>query len=184
MGRISIIIFFSFILAQTVSSQQFYLTRSGVAGFVSNAPLEVIKAESQKVTGAINLTDRSFAFTIDNKSFKGFNSALQQEHFYENYMETQQYPTSSFKGKIIEEIDLNSKQEQVVRAKGVLDIHGVEQERIIKGKVKIMDGKIQLQADFTILLEDHQIKIPRVVYQKIAETIDVSIKAELTLTTE
>ena len=184
MGKISIIILFTIILAQTAYSQQVYFTRTGVAGFVSNAPLEVIKAESKEVIGAINLTDRSFAFTIDNKSFKGFNSALQQEHFYENYMETQKYPASSFKGKIIEEIDLNSKLEQVVRAKGVLDIHGVEQERIINGKVKIMDGKIQLQADFTVLLEDHQIKIPRVVYQKIAETVDVSIKAELTLKTE
>jgi len=184
MGRFFITLLFIFISINCVFTQQVYLTRSGTASFTSNAPLEIIKAQSDEVMGAIDLKDRTFIFTMDNNSFKGFNSSLQQEHFYENYMETQQYPASSFKGKIIEEIDLNSKLEQVVRAKGVLDIHGVEQERIIKGKVKIMDGKIQLQADFTVLLEDHQIKIPRVVYQKIAETVDVSIKAELTLKTE
>jgi polyisoprenoid-binding protein YceI len=165
-------------------SQQIYITHTGKAGIVSNAPLEVIKAESAEMNGAINLADRSFAFTIDNKSFKGFNSALQQEHFYENYMEVQDYPVSSFKGKIIEEIDPASSKEQVVRAKGILNIHGVEQERIIKGTVKITGKKLQLEAGFTVLLEDHQIKIPRVVYQKIAETIDVTISALLILKSE
>jgi len=169
------------IFPDLVLAQQIYMTRNGKAGFTSNAPLEVIKAETEELSGAINLADRSFAFTIDNKSFKGFNSALQQEHFYENYMEAQQYPSSSFKGKIIETIDLNLTGEQVIRAKGILDIHGVEQERIIKGTVKVVNQKLQIQADFTVLLEDHQIKIPRVVNQKIAEMIEVSITAELIL---
>jgi hypothetical protein len=178
-SKLSSIIFITIFFLQTALSQQIYITHSGYACFVSNAPLEVIKAESNEVSGAINLADRSFAFTIDNKSFKGFNSALQQEHFYENYMEAFKFPSSTFTGKIIEEIDLNSPQEQVVRAKGMLEIHGVEQERIIKGTIKIVDDKILLSADFSVLLEDHQIKIPRVVYQKIAEEIFVSVKAEL-----
>jgi hypothetical protein len=176
---ISIIITILFFLVQTVISQQVYMTRKGVASFISNAPLELIRAESKELHGAIDPIARTFVFNIDNKSFKGFNSPLQQEHFYENYMETNQFPSSSFKGKIIEEIDLNSTTEQVVRAKGILDIHGVEQERIIKGTVKVTDQKIELRADFSVLLEDHQMKIPRVVYQKIAESIDVSVSAEL-----
>lgn len=184
MSKLSSIIFITIIFLQTAFSQQIYMTRTGSAGFTSDAPLEVIKAESDEVSGAINLADRSFAFTIDNKSFKGFNSTLQQEHFYENYMEAQKYPASTFKGKIIEEIDLNSSQEQVVRAKGMLEIHGVEQERIIRGTIKIINDKILVSADFTVLLEDHQIKIPRVVYQKIAGEISVSIKAELIRKTE
>lgn len=178
-SKITFIIAVTSFLLQSAFSQQIYLTRSGQASFTSNAPLEIIKAGSNEVFGAINLTDRSFAFTIDNKSFKGFNTALQQEHFYENYMEVQQYPSSSFKGKIIEEIDLSSQQDQLVRAKGMLVIHGVEQERIIKGTIRISADKIMLNADFTVLLEDHHIKIPRVVYQKIAEVIDVSITAGL-----
>lgn len=167
------------LFAKTALPQQVFATRTGVAAFISNAPLEIIKAESKEVHGAIDFSSKTFVFTIENKSFKGFNSALQQEHFYENYLEAQQFPSSTFKGKIIEDIDLSSSNEQVVRAKGILDIHGVGQERIIKGTVKIVDGKLQLLADFTILPEDHQIKIPRVVYQKIAEVIDVSITAEL-----
>ena len=177
--RIIIIILITFPAFKIAFPQQVYITRTGIASFVSDAPLEVIKAESKDVHGAIDLADRSLVFTIDNKSFKGFNSALQQEHFYENYMETQLYSSSTFKGKIIEEIDLSSLKEQVVRAKGILDIHGVEQERIIKGTLKFEDNKLKLRANFTVLLEDHQIKIPKVVNQKIAETIEVSISADL-----
>jgi len=179
-GRTLFIILIALFSFNGAFSQQIYLTRTGTATFLSNAPLEVIKAESAEVSGAINLVDRSFAFTIDNNSFKGFNSSLQQEHFYENYMEIQEYPLSSFKGKIIEEIDAASAREQTVRAKGTLLIHGIEQERIIKGTMKISGNKILVHADFTVPLEDHQIKIPRVVYQKIAEVIEVSIHAELT----
>lgn len=165
-------------------AQQVFLTHTGISSFVSNAPLELIKASSDQVEGAINLEDRTFVFTIDNNTFKGFNSSLQQEHFYENYMEVQKYPRSTFSGKIIEEIDLQSTAEQIVRAKGTLDVHGVEQERIIKGTVKISGDKLILHADFTVPLEDHNIKIPRIVYQKIAEIIDVTVSAELTRKTD
>jgi polyisoprenoid-binding protein YceI len=167
------------LLVKITTGQQVFMTRTGTASFVSNAPLEVIKARSNEVQGAIDPVKKTFAFTIDIKSFKGFNSALQQEHFYENYMEVQTYATSSFKGKIIEDIDMNSAQEQIIRAKGILEIHGVAQERIIKGTINITDGKISLNADFSILLEDHQIKVPKVVNQKIAESIEVSVTAEL-----
>lgn len=179
-----VFILFAFILLQSAFSQEVFITRNGTAGFTSDAPLEVIKARSDQLLGVINPADRSFAFTIDNHSFTGFNSSLQQEHFYENYMEVQKYPSSTFKGKIIEEIDFGSSEEQVVRAKGILDIHGVEQERIIRGTIKLTGNTIHLRADFTVLLEDHQIKVPRVVYEKIAEVINVTIKAELTKKTD
>jgi polyisoprenoid-binding protein YceI len=159
-------------------TQQIYITRNGTASFTSNAPLEIINAETREVNGAINLTDGSFVFSINNNSFKGFNSSLQQEHFYENYMETGLHPFSTFKGKIIEKIDPGSSQEQVIRAKGILDIHGVSQERIIKGTLKFQENSLVIQANFSVLLEDHQIKIPRVVNQKIADNIEVVVSAE------
>jgi polyisoprenoid-binding protein YceI len=96
-------------------------------------------------------------------------------------MEVQEHPSSMFRGKIIESIDISSTAEQVVRAKGMLDIHGVEQERIIKGTVRVSGDKLILHAEFTVLLEDHDIKVPGIVNQKIARIIDVSISAELGL---
>jgi polyisoprenoid-binding protein YceI len=180
-GKVFFVSMLIFMLLPTAFSQQIYLTKSGTASFVSDAPLEVIRASTNELQGAINLDDRTFAFVIDNKSFKGFNSPLQQEHFYENYMQVQDYPTSSFNGKIIEKIDLNSNAEQEVRAKGILNIHGVEQERIIKGTIQKSGDQFIIKADFTVPLEDHNIKIPKVVYQKIAEVINVTVEATLSI---
>jgi len=160
---------------------QIYITNNGQAEFTSDAPLELITAKSDGLSGAINIDDNQFAFRIANKSFIGFNSALQQEHFYENYIETDKYKYSNFQGKIIEKIDLSIKDPQEVRAKGILSIHGIDQERIVKASVLVDDSRLLVECHFTVPLEDHDIRIPNVVYQKIAEIIDVTVSAELIL---
>lgn len=162
---------------------QVYFIRKGSIRFVSDAPLETIKGASQELKGAIDGEKRTFAFTVANLSIKGFNSPLQQEHFYENYIEVEKYPTSTFEGKIIEEIDFTKDGEYTVRAKGLLNIHGVTRERIIKSTLRVENGTLFVTARFTVLLEEHQITIPRIVYQKIAEEITVDVDAEFTLKT-
>jgi hypothetical protein len=163
---------------------QIYLSNDGKATFESDAPLEFITATSKQLSGAINLTDNMFAFRLANKSFIGFNSPLQQEHFYENYIEADKYTYSSFQGKIIENIDLESGESQQVRAKGTLSIHGVEQERIIKASIIVTGERIKVNSRFEVLLEDHDIRIPNVVHKKIAETVDVNVETELILKTD
>ena len=160
------------------SIAQVFSGNNGIIRFESDAPLELISASSNELKGAINLEDGSFAFTLDNGSFKGFNSPLQQEHFYENYIEVDKYPRSTFTGKIIEPIG-QGQGEFSVRAKGILNIHGVEQERIIRSVLTLEEGKTTLQATFTLMLRDHNIEIPRVVNQKIAEEITVSVELEM-----
>ncbi|MCF8227628.1 MAG: YceI family protein [Bacteroidales bacterium] len=162
-----------------IQAQDIYLTKDCRVEFVSDAPLELIRASSDKLNGAIDLEKRTFAFSIPNNSFKGFNSPLQQEHFYENYIESHEYPTSTYEGKIIEDYDFQKDGEYEVRAKGKFNIHGVSKERIIKAKLLKKGNEIKLKANFSIPLEEHNIHIPRIVYQKIAEVIDVSIEGKL-----
>lgn len=85
--------------------------------FVSDAPLERIAAASDQLKAAVDIEKQTFLFVLDNASFKGFNSPLQQEHFHENYMESRTYPQTSFKGKIIETLSPAASTSQVVRAK-------------------------------------------------------------------
>ncbi len=159
------------------ASREVYLCKSGKVGFISDAPLELIEATSQALQGAIDPSQNTFAFTISTESFQGFNSPLQREHFIENYLDGHKYPKSSFKGKIIERIDFGTPGTYKVRAKGTLTVHGVEQDRIIKSTLEVKDNKVQLKSEFTIPLADHDIKIPRIVYQKIASEIYVSVDA-------
>jgi hypothetical protein len=160
--------------AQSVNK---YILKQGSILFKSEAPLELIQAKSNELKGLILTNDLSYAFTVNNSSFKGFNSALQEEHFNENYMESGKFPRSSFKGKIVDPIDLTKDGKYEVRAKGKLQIHGIEKDRIIKSTVEVKGNTISISSKFTVLLEDHDITIPKVVHQKIAEEIIVEVKA-------
>lgn len=145
----------------------------------SDAALEVIEAQSNKLRGAIDLSTNSFAWTVEIRSFEGFNNRLQREHFNENYMESDKFPKASFAGKIIEQVDLQVEGTYAVRAKGKITVHGIEQERIIKSQVVVKGKHIHVTSTFTVPLSDHNITIPRIVYQKIAEEITVTIDADL-----
>jgi hypothetical protein len=152
-----------------------FSTRNGRAYFLSDAPLEMISATSSSLIGVLNIEDRRFSFSIPVNSFEGFNSSLQQTHFNEDYLETDLYPQATFKGKIIEEVDLGVEGQYTIRAKGKLDIHGLDNDRIIRCDVRVESGRITVKARFTVFLDDHDIKIPSIVNQKIAEEIQVEI---------
>ncbi len=162
-----------------VKPQVIFTANNGLVKFKSEAPLELINAGSKELKGAIDVSKNTFAFRIRIKSFDGFNSPLQKEHFNENYMESVKFPEATFAGKIIETIDYTKKGKYTIRAKGKLLIHGIEQERIIKSEIEILDKSIILNSTFTVLLSDHQIPIPRVVKEKLANEITVTINAEL-----
>lgn len=157
-----------------------YTSNTGTISFTSDAPLELIKASSEDLQGVIDPATNSFAFAVKVNTLKGFNSALQMEHFNENYLESAKFPKATFSGKIIEQIDFSVDGTYVVRAKGKLKIHGIEQVRIIKGKIKISGNEISVKTDFFVPLADHDITIPKIVNKKIATEIEVFIDAVLT----
>ena len=150
-------------------------TRNGMAYFLSDAPLEMISATSYSLIGVLNIEDRRFSFSIPVNTFEGFNSALQQTHFNEDYLETDAYPQATFKGKIIEEVDLGITGQYRIRAKGKLNIHGLDNDRIIRCDLRVEPGRIFVNAKFTVFLDNHDIKIPSIVNQKITEEIQVEI---------
>lgn len=156
-----------------------YATTEGKIWFRSEAAKELIKASSDELVGLLDISKNNFAFKINMRSFKGFNSALQREHFNENYIETDKYPEAAFKGKIIEDVDLSKNGTYSVRAKGFFTVHGVEQERIIKTEIIVNNGKITVHCDFTVQLSDHNIPIPKIVSEKLSNEIKIQLAATL-----
>ena len=171
---------FSLLMISMVNGQTLlWQTESGVLAFSSEAPLEIIKAESHALRGIINPANKSFAFSLNINSFQGFNSPIQQTHFIENYLEGKKYPYATFSGKLIEDIPFNTPGTYSVRAKGKLDIHGVSKERIIRGTLVVKKGGGgHIQTEFTIPVSDHGITIPKIVQQKIADEIQVRIELD------
>jgi hypothetical protein len=176
---LALIISGTFILSSFQGNPSIFTCRDGKVSFLSDAPLEVIKASSQGLSGVLNISDRSFSFLVSTKSFEGFNSSLQRTHFNEDYMESDVYPNSTFKGKIIEETDLTVPGTYQIRAKGKMNVHGVENDRIIKCTLVVSENKIDVKANFTVFLEDHNISIPSIVNQKIAEEIKLDVNLTL-----
>jgi YceI-like domain len=161
------------------TAQRIFNVNSGSISFRSDAPLELIKATSPELKGKIDPAKKLFAFAIKINSFKGFNSPLQKEHFNENYLESSKYPDASFSGKIIEDIDFSKDGAYTIRAKGKLKIHGVEMERIIKSNMTIKNAQVTIKSNFTVLLAEHNIPIPKVVNEKLASEIKVEVNAVL-----
>ncbi len=158
------------------TSQETYVCKNAKISIFSKAPLEDIDAASTKGTSVFNAGTGDIAFSIPIKSLT-FEKSLMQEHFNENYMESDKYPNATFKGKIQDKIDVSKNGVYPVTATGVLDVHGIKQNRTIPGKMTVNNGGVSLMADFKVQCKDHQIDIPQIVFKKIAETIQVKVAA-------
>lgn len=167
-------------LPTTGKCQVLYEVNKSNISFNSDAPKEIISASSNALVGLLDIDKKTFVFKIEMGSFNGFNNPLQREHFKENYMETNLYPTAFFKGKIVDDADLSKDGTYTLRAKGKLNIHGIESERIIKVQVIKSKNEISITSNFSVMLDDHSIKIPRVVFEKLAPEIKVNLLATLT----
>ena len=159
--------------------KELFITRDGNIDFFSSTPIEDIKAINSQVSCVLNKTTGEFAFQVPIKGFV-FKNALMQEHFNENYLESDLYPKSVFKGKIIDwgEIDLSDKAVDVV-IEGELTIHGVKKKIKESGKIWNAKDKIMGECSFDIAVADYDIKIPRIVRENIAKIIKISVDVSL-----
>jgi polyisoprenoid-binding protein YceI len=166
-----LIAFFSSI---TLLYGQKYKSESSYISFFSDAPMEDIKAENPNSKSAIDLETGEIAFSVPIKSFT-FEKSLMQEHFNENYLESEKYPNATFSGKLIG-FDPSKVGWQPATAKGRMTIHGVENEITCDGRLNINGNDVQIEAIFPVQVADYKIKIPKVVFYNIAETVEVTVK--------
>lgn len=152
-----------------------YACTKGKIHFFSASPLEDIEATSNTAVCVVNTQTKKVYAKIQQTSFV-FKDGLMQEHFNENYMESETYPASILDMAIVEDIDFTKDGVYDVTLKGTLDMHGVKQDREIKGKLIIKNGApAQATAVFDVKLVDHKIKIPKAVMMNIAESIKVDV---------
>ncbi|GGH16084.1 YceI family protein [Pedobacter zeae] len=155
---------------------QIWVSKNVTSSFYSSTPIEDIDATSKTGASAINTNTNDIIFKINNSSYQ-FKKKLMQEHFNENYIESDKYPTSDFKGKIVEQIDFSKPGTYPITVKGNLQIHGVTKEYQAKGSLVIAGGEAKATSTFNVKLADHNIKVPTIVFKQIAEIIQVKISA-------
>ncbi|TKC12270.1 YceI family protein [Pedobacter polaris] len=158
---------------------QTFISRNVKINIFSSTPVEDIKAASNGGNAVLITSTQEIAVQLAIKSLS-FDKKLMQEHFNENYMESDKYPLAKFKGNFEPKIDWSKDGEYTVAAKGILSVHGIDQPRTITGKIAIKNGMITLNSNFDVACAAHKIKIPSLVFTKIAEVIKINIQATLT----
>lgn len=179
--KTTLLIAFALIISFATSAQDKYFTRDGMISFYSSTPMEDIKAENHKVTVVMDEANGKMEFSALIKSFE-FKKALMEEHFNENYMESNTYKKATFKGQIVDfdPAKVSDKPMEVV-VKGSLTIHGVTKDIEEKGMISKVDGKYVLTSKLMVKPADYDIEIPGAVRDKIAESIEVTIEANLAI---
>lgn len=162
----------SICIAQTKS----WTSKNAQISFFSNAPLENIEASSKTGLSALNTKTGDIIFKVWNKTFE-FDKKLMQEHFNENYMESEKYPISEFRGKISDSYKMETDGSYELSVSGTLNIHGVTKLYNTKANIKVANEMVVATCSFNIRLADHKIKIPAVVGKNIAEVVNVKINA-------
>ncbi|MBK6936410.1 MAG: YceI family protein [Chitinophagaceae bacterium] len=163
---------------------QKYFTKSGKITFdatASSSP-EQIEAVNRSATAVIDIKTGAIQFSVLVKGFS-FERALMEEHFNENYMESNKFPKSEFKGTIANNttVDYSKDGTYNVKVQGKLTIHGVTKDINTDGKLVIQGGKINATADFNVLLTDYGISIPGLVADKVGKTAKISVNCSLEL---
>jgi hypothetical protein len=166
--------------AAMAMSQSKYSLKDSKIMFYSKAALEDIQAVNKSSIGLVDASTKDFVVKVAIKSFI-FDKALMQEHFNENYMESDKFPTAVFKGKIEGNLDASKDGSYPVKMNGKLDVHGVVKDRIIPVTIVVKNGIITFNGEFKLALADHAIKIPKMVTQNIAEIVDVKVEGTLEL---
>ena len=168
-----------FLFAFQAEAQR-YITKTGNITFFSDGPLEKIEAVNNSVNSALDTQSGMFVFKVLLKSFV-FEKALMQEHFNENYVESDKYPLATFKGKVtnINDIDFTKSGSYHAKVKGELTIHGQTNQVSTDGTFTVSGNDIKGETSFTIKLADYHIKIPSIVEGKIAEEILITTAIDL-----
>jgi polyisoprenoid-binding protein YceI len=166
--------------ATASQAQERYYTKSGKIAFFSKASLEDIEAKNKTVTAVLDTKSGALQFAAQMKGFE-FEKALMQQHFNDNYVESDKYPKAEFKGQVANNAVVNYTKDGTypVMVKGKLTLHNVTKDIEVPGTIKVEGGKIDASSTFAIKLSDYKISIPSPVKDKISNNIKITVDTKL-----
>jgi len=166
------------ILTNSVQAQKYY-TKNGNISFFSKTSMENIKADNNQVMSVLNSQTGELQFSLLIKSFH-FEKALMEEHFNENYMESDKFPKAGFKGTITDmsRVSFSTDGLYTVPVSGEMTLHGVTKKINTTGIFTVKGGKISATSKFFIKISEYNISIPALVKDNIAESVEVTVNSD------
>ncbi len=179
MKQLTTILLFAIMGLGSAQAQKF-ITKTGNIRFFSSTPIEDIEAHNRQVNSALDQQTGDFVFKVLMKSFQ-FEKAMMQEHFNENYVESDKFPSATFTGKVINISEINFAKNGIYNStvEGDLTIKGVTKKVSEKGTFEVKDGKVNGKSTFIVQLADYGIKIPNTVANNISKTIQIDVDVNL-----
>jgi hypothetical protein len=176
-----ILMVFLFMGLLITANAQKYITKNGYIGFYSHTPIEDIKADNNQVASVLDTSTGDMVFQVLIRSFH-FVKTVMEEHFNENYLESDKFPKSTFKGKITNLGAINFSKPGVYDAtvEGDITIHNITGKVTAKGTIEVAEGGINATSKFILAPEDYNISIPSVVRNNIAKTVEVTVEMKYT----
>ncbi len=183
MKRLMLPLLFTGLFAfQYAKAQDKFFTKTGKIYFNCTQPDSPEKVEgiNKNITCVLDTKTGNIQFAVLMKGFE-FERALMQEHFNENYVETDKFPKSEFKGQVINNGEINYTKDgrYAAKVKGTLTIHGETRNVETTGTILIKDRKPEINANFQVLLSDYKISIPSLVSDKISNTVNITLEEKL-----
>jgi hypothetical protein len=170
------------LLSATAADAQKFFTKTGRIDFNATAPSspEKIEAVNKTVTCVLDAASGAIQFAVLIKGFT-FERALMQEHFNENYLESDKFPKAEFKGTITNNGSVNYTKdgEYTVTVKGKLTLHGETRDVESPGKITVKGGKISASASFSAVLGDYKVDVPALVSDKVSKTAKITVACSL-----
>ena len=157
---------------------QIYIGRTCNISFFSSGTIEDISATNKTAKPIFNAVSGEVTIKVTIQGFE-FDKKLMEEDFNKKYMESDKFPYATFTGKVNEQIDYKKDGTYKVTITGKLNMHGMDKNRTISGTVTIKGGEIYFNSMFNITLKDHNITIPTLAAQNIAEVVQVIIQSAL-----
>jgi polyisoprenoid-binding protein YceI len=169
-----------FIMTSVTAAQGRFFTKTGDISFYSKTKLEDIEAHNRSVTCVLDTKTGNIQFAALMKGFE-FKKALMQEHFNENYVESDKYPKAEFKGQVANNssIDYANPGVYPAKVKGQLTIHGQTKDVETDGTITVKDGKLFTTSEFQVAIADYKISVPALVKDNISKVITVKVSCTL-----
>lgn len=172
----AITIVLSILITSVVNGQDRYFTKTGRVSFYSKTNVEDIEAHNRSVTCVLDTKTGSVQFSVLMRAFE-FKKALMQEHFNENYVESDKYPKGEFRGQVVNNntIDYTKPGTYPAKVRGKLTVHGETREIEAEGTITVKEGKISAASEFQVAIADYNISVPALVRDNISKIITIKV---------
>ena len=154
--------------------------------FTSTAQIEVVTGSTDAIDGFAWIVGpvapgtpgqgSRLRFEVDLASIRT-GIALRDRHMRDNYLETDAHPWAVLDAAITG-IDAEG-DALAVEADGTFEVHGVERPTAVRCGATPVGESFDVACAFDVALADHDIRIPRVMFLKLAETVRVEVAFRL-----